>query len=391
MGLFDWLSGKPSIDKFAESMMAGLHAAGDTRQFEYDRANGRLVYEDGMINLGTIFAEHCQVAKTDRDDHLSAMVRAMLPPPPLPEDFADASHDLRPRIWGRKQLSQLDPEKLPPHHLVGSNLIATLVYDLPDSVRTISEGELEGWGVSYYEAMEVATSQLIKDNFVFASLADSLGDSVHCAITGDTYDASRLLVVDLIRRLSVNGTPIAMVPGRDQLFITGSDDEAGLALLLKRAEEGYREAARPLCPLPLCLDDDQWVDWMPDSSHPLYKEFRDFELKVLHGDYEEQKPELEKLHGEDRFVASFTAMKKDGDKLISYGTWSKGVPTLLPRTQLVMFFDPESNDTVASGTWEHVQSVVGHLMKETEDCPVRYFVEEFPTSEQLAKIGKVEV
>ena len=51
-----------------------------------------------------------------------------------------------------------------------------------------------------------------------------------------------------------------MVPGRDQLFITGSDDEAGLALILKRAEEGYREAARPLCPLPLCLDDDQWVE-----------------------------------------------------------------------------------------------------------------------------------
>ena len=74
MGLFDWLSGKPSFDKFAESLVTGPHAAGDTRKFQHDRANGRLVYEDGVISLGAMFAEHCQVAKVNRDDHLSAMV-----------------------------------------------------------------------------------------------------------------------------------------------------------------------------------------------------------------------------------------------------------------------------------------------------------------------------
>ena len=35
-----------------------------------------------------------------------------------------------------------------------------------------------------------------------------------------------------------------MVPGRDQLFIIGSDDEAGLALILKRADFDT-EAGRP--------------------------------------------------------------------------------------------------------------------------------------------------
>ena len=30
-------------------------------------------------------------------------------------------------------------------------------------------------------------------------------------------------------------------------------------------------------------------------------------------------------------------------------------------------------------------------MKETEDYPPRYFVEEFATGEQLAKIGEVEL
>ncbi|MFC1597100.1 hypothetical protein ACFL5Q_04060 [Planctomycetota bacterium] len=385
MGLFDWLTRKPSLGKFAESLVAGLQAAGDTRQFQYDRDKSRLLYEGGEINLGAMFAEHCQLSKSQRGDHLNVMVRAMLPAPPLPEDFADASHDLRPRIWARKTLSHLDADKLPPHHAVGSHLTATLVYDLPDSVRTIAETELEAWGVNYYEALEVARAQLTQDNFMFASI----GGSVHCSITGDTYDASRLLLVELIRRLSVKGTPIAMVPQRDQLFLTGSDDVDGLRLILKRAEDGYREAARPLCPLPLRLDDDQWVDWMPDGTHPLYQEFRDFELKVLYGDYEEQKTELEELHGESVFVATFAAAQKD-DRLVSFSTWSKGVPTLLPKTQRVGLVDPERKDVVASGPWEHVQSVVGHLMKQTDDYPARYLVEEFPTDDQLAAIGKEE-
>ena len=44
MGLLDWLTGKPSVDKFAESLMAGLRAAGDTRSFQYDRKNGRIIW-----------------------------------------------------------------------------------------------------------------------------------------------------------------------------------------------------------------------------------------------------------------------------------------------------------------------------------------------------------
>ena len=234
--------------------------------------------------------------------------------------------------------------------------------------------------------LEVAISQLTQDNFMFASA----GGSIHCSATGDTYDASRLLLVDLIRRLAVQGTPIAMVPQRDQLLLTGSDDIAGLTLLLKMAEDGYREAARPLCPLPLCLDDDQWVDWMPDSGHPLYQEFRDFELKVLYGLYEEQKPELEKRHGENLFVATFSAAEKKG-KLRSLSAWTKSVPTLLPRTQYLGLVDPNTKEVVAEAPWEHVQSVVGHLMKETDNYPVRYFVEEFPTAEQLAKIGIMQL
>lgn len=387
MGLLDWLTGKPTKDTFAQQLMTGMRQAGDTRSMRYDRDDETIfVGEDSRINIHNMFIEHCQLSRDEREAHLQAMVRAMLPPPPLPDEFDDASHDLRPRIWARAMFAQFEPDKAPPHHSVGSHLIATLVYDLPHSVRTISDDELENWGVSYYEALEIAKEQLTRDNFVFMSL----DDSVHSASTGDTYDASRLLLVDLIRRLTVSGTPVAIVPHRDKLLLTGSDDIDGLRLILKMAEEEYREAARPLCPLPLCLDDDQWVDWMPPEDHPLHRDFRDWELKVLFGDYENQKPQLEQVHGDDKFVASFLAMKKDSGDLFSYSTWSKGVPTLLPKTQYVMFVDPDENRVVAKGSWEVVHRIVGHLMRETDDYPLRYFVDDFPNEEQLAVIGNEE-
>ena len=37
MGTLDWLTGKPTQDKFAELLMAGMRAAGDTRPMRYDR------------------------------------------------------------------------------------------------------------------------------------------------------------------------------------------------------------------------------------------------------------------------------------------------------------------------------------------------------------------
>lgn len=386
MGWQDWIFRKPTRDRFAKSLMAGLRAAGDTRELKYDREDGSIRCGDGQINLGAIFAEHCQLPAPQRQDHLRAMVQALLPPPPLPEEFEDASHDLRPRIWARRQFSQMDADKLPPHQPVGSHLVATLVYDLPRSVRTISADELDMWGLSYYQAMEEARAQLAQDEFVFASIEQS----VHCSATSDTYDASRLLLVDLINRLPLNGQPIAMAPERDRLLVTGSEDVEGLKIALQMAEESFANAARPLSPLPLCLDDDWWVDWMPPSDHPLYQAFRDLELKVLYGDYDEQKPELEQQAGDDFFVASFSAAEKEGGQLFSFSTWSRGVPTLLPRTQVVMFFDPEKNAIVASGCWEEVQNVVGHLMDETDDYPPRFVVNDFPSDDQLAAIGMID-
>lgn len=101
MRLFDWFTGKPSIDQFAESIMAGLRTAGDTRSFRYDREGVQLLCEDCTMNLREIYTEHCQLSKAGRQEHLQHVLKALLLGPPLPEDFEDAAHDLRPHILPR--------------------------------------------------------------------------------------------------------------------------------------------------------------------------------------------------------------------------------------------------------------------------------------------------
>jgi hypothetical protein len=66
--------------------------------------------------------------------------------------------------------------------------------------------------------------------------------------------------------------------------------------------------------------------------------------------------------------------------------WSRGVPTLLPRTELVVFFDdtrPREDKVVADVCWPLVQLHCRDLMKDAGHSPQRLYVEAFPTEAQL--------
>jgi hypothetical protein len=111
-------------------------------------------------------------------------------------------------------------------------------------------------------------------------------------------------------------------------------------------------------------------------------------------EYGDQGELLNSLHektGLDVFVASYSAIQKnDTGEIVSYSVWSKGVDTLLPRTDVIHFFVPneESKGAVAAtGDWDTVMRIVGHLMKPQGIYPERYRVSEFPTDAQLRQMS----
>jgi len=110
--------------------------------------------------------------------------------------------------------------------------------------------------------------------------------------------------------------------------------------------------------------------------------------------YEDQKELLDALHEKEAieiFVAAFSGLRKESNtELFSYCVWSRDVDTLLPKTQLIML--NSGDDSMSICEWDRVFEVAGDLFELDEDrYPVRYLVTDFPSPQQIAEIGEIEL
>ena len=382
---------------FSKLLMRRLRDAGDTRELSYDAERFRLVYEGSQaryVNLGNFYQEHLALDAADRDEHLRRIIVSLVSSEtPLPEDFADVRMDLRPKLWKRATFAamelrrQLDDEESMdlPLYPVGDHLLVGLVYDLPHSMRSISREELRQWGVSYYEAQEAALQNLQETTEAFAGM----DEGVYLSLTGDSYDACRLLLPDVLREFAVRGRPVAMVPNRGTLVLTGDADEAGLERMLEIAESSVDEV-RSLSFLPLVLEDDDWTDWHVPADHPLAGRFLWLRNQFLAGLYHQQAEMLAEIHrrrGEDRFVAAYMGREDQDRAATSFCVWHRDIPSLLPETDELVLVEGEG-EVLAEVPFERFRQVAGELLRQDEDLyPPRYAVDEFPTPGQLAAMA----
>jgi hypothetical protein len=408
MAWLDFLFGPPNRDKFAGLVMDELRKLGgnnlkyNSEQFLIERGN------EGFVNLSNLYHEYCQAPRGDRGKVLERFIRGCIGTTAfeLPDDFDDVHPDLLPVVRSRFYLESVALQSrvrggdglAVPQQIIGDHLALSLVYDLPQAMRSIIPDDLERWGVSFYEAVEAARRNLEQmGNVAFASLQGEAGEGLYISATGDNYDASRLVMIDLVRKMPVRGDYIAMVPNRDTLVVTGSDDEAGLSVMCKVAEDSF-EKPRPISTVALRLEGDQWESWLPEPSSPAFAKFHELRLRTIGMEYNDQKELLDQIHeasGEDVFVASFNAVQhKETSRVSSYCVWSEGVDTLLPETDNLVLVHAdrpaEKVEFAAAGTFAAVRQVVGHLMQPAGMYPERYRVVEFPTERQLSAIGKKE-
>jgi hypothetical protein len=216
MGFFDRLRGQPTQADFAALLIRAIGKAGETRTLQYEPAEARILQlEDGrpvgVINLVNMYETYLKKPPAEREAYLRICVRSSLTyARELPDDFESARPDLRPKIWCRSGIEKQrlrarldgmgDGPDLPCVPL-GEHLLACLAYDWPDSTQSISVKDLEGWDVGVYEAMEAARQNLAETTDGYARI----GDHLFSFVTGDSYDACRLLLLDNIRRRSSVG------------------------------------------------------------------------------------------------------------------------------------------------------------------------------------------
>ncbi|MFO0901603.1 MAG: DUF1444 family protein [Pirellulales bacterium] len=400
MGWFDFLWAPPSEDKFARQLMDALRRVGVDRKLTYDAPNRRIIIGESTDNhqafVGNFYAEHIQLPRLERAAHLIRTAQVILSASEqMAEDWEEAQPHIRPKIWARAAMAKMrlqvrldggDPAKLDlPDYEVGTHFVASLVYDFPNHMASISSEQLRKWGVSHYEAIEAARENLAAEPIAIAEV----GASLYAVATGDSYDACRLLLPELLERFEVEGDLIVMLPNRDSLFAAGSDNDDALARMLDLVDEALQQP-RPLVPIPIRWRDGQWEDWQPSRGHPLWPRFQELRLRFLSEEYAEQRALLEQIHAKeyvDVFVASYAVLQRNDGQILSYCVWPSGVASTIPETEWVAFAK-QPDDPPIMARRDEVDRIVGHLLRPTGEYPPRFEVLGFPDDDALERLRR---
>ncbi len=388
----------PKHDEFAKLVTERLREVGVSEEISYDAEEFQITVggeTKSILFLGNAYREYGSLSEKGRPQVLRRFVRAWLQAhKPSPEEYADIQPDILPAVRSRsffesarlRMMIEDNGDMFLPYQTLGDDLGLGLVYDMPDSMKPISNKEIDGWGVTFYEALEAARDNLRHLRPMIVGPKE--GEGTYVFTTNDGYDATRLILLDLIRQFQVRGDYIAMVPNREMLIVGGSQDKSSLEAMVALTKKAVQQP-RTVSAAALRLDGDEWVSWMPAVGHPLYEDFRLLRVQTCGQDYAEQKELLDALHEkteEDVFVASFSVMqhKKTGRRT-TFCMWAKGLDSLLPHTERILLGSEDQEPVMVP--WERVVEVAGDLMTPMDIYPERYRVKEFPSAEQLAAMG----
>ena len=403
MKILDTLLGRgtPGRDEFAELVLKDLHHAGFANTI-YDPATFTIEIggRDNIIFLDNAYTNYCKANKQERAAIVARLSSGWRVRPEIPMKFASARSHLMPVIRDASYSSivrldlmskNVDVSKFacPATPLFGSVEVG-LAYDSLHSIHQINQDAFDKWGVTFEEAIEEAKDNLRKRTNPKSISEEAAG--LYRSQWGDSYDSARILLTDLIYRLSVYGDPVAFVPNRDQLWITGSRNDAALRALLRVGEEAHFQPY-PISPDLFVLLDGRWQTYAPQETD-LIELSTSLRRRRAGVDYAQQKQALDLIHasaGTDIFVATYMLVEEKDGRRYSACVWSKGVEALLPKSEYIYFMVDQDKKEYFSAPWNRAFSVVRGLMHEEPDLmPKRYRIRSFPSEEQLTELRQAE-
>ena len=336
-----------------------------------------------LLRTATSFSE----LSPDGHDPELAEVRAKLLPAVRAGMYFD--FDLQSKI--EKPLS--DSKDQPVFVKLGEVTGAGVAIDQEASMMIATSKQLEKWNISIEAALALAVENLAAKGTPFQSVQPGLWTSP----AHDNYDSSRILLLEEIKKLGLKGTIVAMIPNRDTLYLASSQDAAALLAMADLAEKASEEP-RPIHTVPLCLSGTTWSDCEPGPTPEVKTRMHAIATMGRQSLYAEQKDALQEKLGEDVFVASYTVLQeKTSSRLVSYATWSRTVPTLLPKADRIGFVEYADNDPDAKPKvlgmvpWDKAMQILGSRLKPDGRNPPRWATGEYwPTKAELARLAPVE-
>lgn len=389
---------------YAALLIAELKKQGGDPKLHFVADKSLITDGERQISTTNLYAEYLKLPAEDRTAALARTAKSFteLSPeaddPPLAEVRAQLLPAVRAGMYFDFDLqSTIEKPTASKDHAVfvklGEVTGAGVAIDHEASMMIATSSKLEKWGISIEAALAIATENLATKGTPFQQVQPGLWTSP----AHDNYDSSRILLLEEIKKLGLKGTVVAMIPNRDTLYLAGSQDAAALLAMADLAEKASEEP-RPIHTVPLCLSGTTWSDCEPGPTPEVQTRMHAIATLGRQSLYAEQKDLLQAKVGEEVFVASYTVLQEKGKtRLVSYATWSRTVPTLLPKADRIGFVeyadgDPDAKPKVLGMVpWDKAMQILGSRLKPDGRNPPRWATGEYwPTKAELARLAPAE-
>jgi hypothetical protein len=269
------------------------------------------------------------------------------------------------------------------YEAIVGDVIACCVQELDNGLRFVKETDLIDWGVSAEQVLSDARANV-------CALACEVHSSGHAyfVFADDSFQAARLVHTALFKDRPVRGMWVAVVPDRNTYFLAESDDLEGLTILARLAEKQCEEGDRLISGTPFVMRDGAWHVFEPPEAVRML--FENAKRRFAASRWQDYKAVLEKdlqMRGEDIFVASLTVYEDEQTKAYwSDVVWSKGVNSILPVADRVVFFEGDGLP-LRLASWSNVLRVMESSIQALDGLPIRFRVNTYPNAEQLIAMG----
>lgn len=383
MGLLDFLRGESPQDAFAKRVMAKLAERGWPSPVSYDRKRFAIVVggKGGTLNLGNLYPDWLTYPKEERESALDLVIAPLFEAPDDPK-LEDVVDQLLPIVRNRCDLSLMRLEDgrgpgVATEALAGPLSVAVAI-DRPTSMAFVNNEQLAEWGLSFSELIDRAVLNLEGRS---PCRFERAPEGFYVSQFNDYYDPSRLLLPRLFDQLELRGAPVAVAVSRYCLVVADSDDADQLRAMAAYVDAAMLESNRPISYTPLVLRDGLWRPFAPPAADLVA--LRNLSAKQLIWDYGKQQQAMEAVSSPREVWVATCDSVRPGGEIVTWSTWAKGVPTLLPRTDYIGLTDQDLN---LMRRWEDVEAVCGAFAAEAPHDPVRYFVDSWPDDAALQRL-----
>jgi hypothetical protein len=359
-------------DRFAESLLSALRDRDTSMEISYDPVRFELVHENGPTTfLHNTFAEFQRANEEDRPALIERFVTFIL-------------ESCKPAVSGEAALDTLVPVLRSRADLIATyrtlaawphnrsarpfcdTMLLMLATDSEHSIALVTDERLAELDISFDDALGLATAHL---NERGEHRFGQIGDHTFVSTCGDHYDASRILIPELISELPVKGNHVAIVEARSAILITGSEDREGLDQIASFAWQDFPENERAISLTPIELRGGKWELLAIRDDHP--QSLRNLIQYQRLWSYNATKDVLQDELGDDLFVASAMLIEQDGSAATA-ASWATDVRTACPIVDAIII-QADGDFPEITRRFEDVLAICGPFpLVETMPYPLRY-------------------